>query len=661
MKPQSFVLEVRPTGGVPCRAGLAPDKKVPFEGFEAELTCSGDVWGVVLYAQKPVRLAGLELQAVLPAQVWNDELLFYSNVSYTNDIAEVLPWASHRDAVTRDMLVLHSSGEGDWGFAQVTAHRFYAELAFGEQCVVQRTDMEDKALVPGQEYRLERFVMGLPGEDAEAFLARTADRIAGLNGAVPLQQVPQGWCSWSCFYSQVSAEKLAAAARETAGVLAGRGANLVQIDDGWQAGGSFPGRYVPDETKFPGGLSATAACVHENGMRFGLWLAPLLLCEGTPFYQELSAFARTDETTLCPGVPAHPFDYDSPAFYAHLHDLFADLTKQLGVEYYKLDFLAAGFHHFTGREGNIRCKNDYIIALVRKALKTIREAVGDEVVLVSCGAPLLESAGIFNAARVSCDIIWGKGPELPTYWQIMQRVTRTVLYRHFYHRVVFMNDPDGLVVRDCEVGDGFDCTWSEARLWATTVALSGGSVLVNEELDRLSPRRRELFSQLTPALGIAARPTSFFEQPVPTHAVLRVDDGTCFAASYHWGDVLDSSAFSVSEYGFAQALAVRCWDKKPLGVLDAVQEKNRQPHSAELYLLRAVPRQPCFYYADVNVFCGVGLYTARVENGAWKVETDGRAAGLPARLYGWVPDGCTAPGEVTERLPGGSVVLIPQN
>lgn len=64
--------------------------------------------------------------------------------------------------------------------------------------------------------------------------------------------------------------------------------------------------------------------------------------------------------------------------------------------------------------------------------------------------------------------------------------------------------PDGLVVRDYENGDGFDCTYSEALFWTVTVALSGGSVLYNEELENLSPARRDLILGQLPPLGIPA-------------------------------------------------------------------------------------------------------------------------------------------------------------
>lgn len=176
------------------------------------------------------------------------------------------------------------------------------------------------------------------------------------------------------------------------------------------------------------------------------------------------------------------------------------------ADYFKLDFLDGLLGKMgAGQKDVIRYKTDYCVALFRKAMQTIRDTVGNDIILLSCGSPILECAGIFDIQRISCDIIWGKDFGVPSYWAIMQQVTSTVFHRYFYNHSVFLNDPDGLVVRDYDNGDGFDCTYSEAQFWAISVALSGGSVLYNEELENLSPARRKLILDQLPPLGITGR------------------------------------------------------------------------------------------------------------------------------------------------------------
>ena len=80
-----------------------------------------------------------------------------------------------------------------------------------------------------------------------------------------------------------------------------------------------------------------------------------------------------------------------------------------------------------------------------------------------------------------------------------------------------------VVLRDVDTGDGFNCTYSEAELWSIAIAMSGGEVLSNDELEKLSPGRRKLYTRLLPPIGIAGRPVDFFEQPTISATVLDFD------------------------------------------------------------------------------------------------------------------------------------------
>lgn len=660
MQSAVFTLLVCPTDSASYRLPLSVSKCITGPDFDVLLTCENGVWQPVLTARTAVKLTELRLELHLPTAMWDDALYYYNNSQYTNDVTNVRRWAENKEDWSRDLLVLKNKGSGAaFGMGLVTAHRFYSELHFGDGCVYQYTDMEGKALVPGEEYRLERFVLQNTEEDAEAFLARYAACVAQLNDARPLRTIPVGWCSWSRYYRNVNEENLCRAAASTGQHLGPRGANLLQIDDGWQQGMNFPGRYVPDETKFPHGLNATADAVRAAGMDFGLWVSPLIINANSPFYDELRPFVREDEVTLRPGdEDSHPFDFEDERYHRFLMDFFGKLTKSYGVRYYKLDFLAAGYHRFVEPYGRVYGKSDYCVALFRRVLQTIRNAVGPDVTLLACGAPMLECAGIFDAARMTCDIIWGKGRDTPTFWTVMQWVVRTVLQRGFYHNTVYINDPDGLVLRDQDVGDGFDCTWAEAKLWATAVALSGGSMLVNEELSQLSDARRSLVTALAPVLGVAAHPVDRFEHPVPTAAVTEYGNHR-FVGQFYWGDAMEKEPhrFAVEAFGPKTALVIRCWDKKVLGVAETVEELYRMPHSAELYHLQPVPARPCFLYADGHVFGGVNLYKAYVENGVWVIERTGDIE-LEGALYGWIPAGQPVVGLPVTEVPGGTVVKI---
>ncbi len=127
---------------------------------------------------------------------------------------------------------------------------------------------------------------------------------------------------------------------------------------------------------------------------------------------------------------------------------------------------------------------------------------------MACGAPLLAGAGIFNGIRITPDITWGKNKAHPSQWELIRMCSVSCAMRWFYHNQIFINDPDGLVVRDFDYDDNFDVTYNEARFWATAVALSGGSSLINEQVEKLGPARRALYAEILPPWARRSLPIS---------------------------------------------------------------------------------------------------------------------------------------------------------
>ncbi len=547
----------------------------------------------------------LEVTFPLPALLLDpaDALCYYDDSAHTNDFTEVCRYA---EQPTREFaqMGLFCNRESQQGLLAglLTLHRFWSSVWLREGTVTFRFELEGRELAVGEPYVMERFLFE-EGMDPHALLSLYADRIASLNNAVPAKEMPVGWCSWSCYYSHVDEEKIRRAADAQA-VYAKGYANLIQIDDGWQKNTSFCGDWYADENKFPSGLAATAQYVRDRGMTFGLWLAPLLLSEKTPAYEVMKDMAM-EAITLREHY--HPFNLGDPRFHEHLRKTFRRLVDDYGVGYFKLDFLAASIRYFHGGGRFVRFEGGYCVELLRRALQTIRDEVGPDVFLLSCGAQTLIGAGIFNGARTSADIIWGKNKQNPTYWSIMKRCMSTVGRRYFYHGKVYMNDPDGVVLRDVDTGDGFNCTWAEAELWSVAVAMSGGLVLSNDELENLSPARRKLYEHLLPALGVAARPVDYFEIPYPTSYVLEADADTKFLALYNLSDEMVDLDFDLDRIGMKGAYAADCLTGEKLGEQTALHAANVNPHGAKMFLLT---RDAAVYERanhEKNIFMGISV------------------------------------------------------
>ena len=634
---------------LPNESPLTLTPSVESGGLTVTHTAANGIHTVTLTAARAgICPEALEVSFPLPADLLTpvEDMLVYDNAAHTNDVSDVTPYIDFREKgheFAELALFKNTATAATYLVGLCTAHRFWSAFTVKEDTVTLRFELEGRELTVGEAYTMERFIVaeGIPNGE-NALLAAYADTVARENAAIPTGDLPIGWCSWSCYYGDVNEERIRRAADMQVKYASEGRPNLIQIDDGWQRSGSFCGEWVTDEEKFPEGMAATSAYVRERGMTFGLWLAPLLLDDQSEYYEGLKHLSMP-EITL--GEHFHPFNLGDPAYHDHLRRTFRRMVDEFGARYFKLDFLAAAVRFFNGRGHFVKFEGGYCIELQRKALEVIRETVGDDVFLLSCGAQTLIGAGIFNGARMSCDIIWGKNKSFPTYWQIMQNCLHTVGWRYFYHRKVYVNDPDGLVLRDWDRGDGFNCTWSEAELWTVAIAMSGGSVLSNDELERLSEPRRKLYTDCLPPLDIPCRPVDYFERPTPTAYVLEVDENTKFLALYHFGDGMTDLDFDLDRVGMKGALVADCLERTFLGFKDSIHVENANPHSAAMFLLRKPSKEPAFVGSDANIYMGINLFGSEYKDGNLII-TRPEDTHTSAAVYALWPEGYAPAGRV---------------
>ncbi len=137
--------------------------------------------------------------------------------------------------------------------------------------------------------RIQRLAFGV----ALAVLAVSVLSVAAWRVASPAQALsnslaltpPMGWNDWNAYGCNVSeslvkqtADKLVSAG------LAGAGYQYVNIDDCWlQHSRDSAGNLQPDYSKFPDGISGTAAYVHSKGLKLGIYEdAGTSTCAGYP-------------------------------------------------------------------------------------------------------------------------------------------------------------------------------------------------------------------------------------------------------------------------------------------------------------------------------------------------------------------------------------------
>ena len=392
-------------------------------------------------------------------------------------------------------------------------------------------------------------------------------------GSAPRTSKPlAGWCSWYHFYQDIDEDKITAnlnSAADMKDVVEKDGPavplDLIQIDDGFEAQVADWFQFSPG---FPNGVAPLAAEIEAKGFTPGLWLAPFIV-------HSRSKLARQHRDWLLRnrwGLPVNAgfvwnnfnkaLDLTHPEALAYACDVVHTAAHRWGFPYLKLDFLYA-----AALAGRYRDRTKTRAQVLRTGLEALRRAVGPDVTLLGCGVPLGSSIGVFDAMRIGADVAprwlpeWNqrdfflpREPSMPSTRNALQNtLTRAPLHRRWW-----INDPDCLLVRpDSEL------TLAEVQSLATAIALTGGSLLLSDDLPALPPDRLRIVAQLLPLIGERARVLDWFDEPMP--GLLRLD--------------------LENETGQWHLLAIFNWEDEPTGEQTLPLEQFDLP--AETYFARS--------------------------------------------------------------------------
>ena len=434
----------------------------------------------------------------------------------------------------------------------------------------------------------------LQGVDLESLdsLADYLEATAKLGEVEVRPEIPTGWCSWYQYYQKVSAEDIRQNLKTLSEHKKKIPLKLVQIDDGFQ---SQIGDWLSFRNTFSEGLTGLSSEIRRDGFEPGLWLAPFIvhpkskLIKEHPDYILRNQNGRPVNAGFVWNVFTRALDLTHPGALDYAWCVVEKAVKEWGYGYLKLDFLYA-----AALPGHHKDPTKTRAQVLRNGLKALRKAAGEETFLLGCGMPLGSGIGIFDAARIGADVsgtwypnymgikpVFKKEPHIPSAKNSIQNIfTRAMLHDRWW-----INDPDCLLVRT-----DTNLTLPEIQSLATAIVLTGGSLLVSDNLSDLPEDRMRIIQQLLPLMGKRGMVIDWFDQIFPQ--MLRLDlTGAVgdwhLLALFNWEDKEREMLFAPGDYGidWDECWLHSFWRNELLSCAGSVSCVI-PPHGVELFAVR---------------------------------------------------------------------------
>jgi hypothetical protein len=371
----------------------------------------------------------------------------------------------------------------------------YGTFKYGiksDQTSILRSEAEFNVVVePDQSWDTDPLLILFPTELLEG-LEHYAALVEKFNGIQPKHYSSTTWCSWYAGYGRAEQANLEALERAMT-INAQLMKPFVQLnadtlrvvdDSNNQRYGDWNFPFVPH------GMGQLATSLHSEGMKAGVWLAPAWASENSGIFKNhIDWLQRNSSGELITsqkfyGNVMHFLDASNPAALKNLHDLFTRI-RNWGYQYVMTDFL-----YMFGMSDHFQDPHLTRAEVYRRALKTIREALGPDIYLLGCGAPQLASVGLVDGMRIGPDA-WGR-----TGYD-------SVSGRYFEAGKWWLNDPDALV--------GNNRTVEGYRAWATLASITGSVLTIGDDLNMLSAEKLDILKHILPAKGTVGRPLDLFE------------------------------------------------------------------------------------------------------------------------------------------------------
>ena len=446
-------------------------------------------------------------------------------------------------------------------------------------------------------------------------------------------ETPAGWCSWYYYFQNINPSEIRKNLRAVCQHEGQLPLKYFQIDDGFE---QDVGNWFEFDKLFPEGVTQLAEEIRHEGLIPGIWLAPFILQPGSKLIRRHPNWLlrKRDGRPVNSGFVwnglGRALDLTHPDVQGYVRDVIRTAVTEWGYPYLKLDFLYSaalpGSHHDPTKTR---------AQILRQALELIREEAGPDAILLGCGCPIGSGIGVFNMMRISADVSpewlpnafglktpFRSEPNMPCARNAIQNIlTRAPMDPHWW-----VNDPDCLLVRaDSKL------TLPEVQSLASAISLSGGAMLLSDDMTKLDDERLKLAASLLPTLPPGPQVVDLFRRTMPSQLrqTLHTPAGPRHViALFNWADAPRDIPLELQSFGLEEKewLMREFWTGQCAELGGDFLFHRVPPHGVRLATLS--PKQsPAYVGSSLHLSQGIELKSWQATNSELLFELDlGREA-----------------------------------
>ncbi len=540
------------------------------------------------------------------------------------------PMLSKAGEYTSDMFgaLLDRTHRTGWmaGFLSQVEHFGHLRIKTRPEASVSVYASGDGAdILPGSQVLTDWLAISFIQLDDRDPMAAYLDTAARVNEISVRDQIPVGWCSWYHYFNRIKPQVIRNNLYDLSEIRGQLPVDLVQMDDGFE---KFVGDWLSPRDYFVGEMDLLAQDIKEEGYTPGLWLAPFIVSPSSRIYKE-----HPDWMILKPnGKPANAgwnwgrfctgLDLTHPDAREYVKQVIRNAVETWGYPYLKLDFLYAGA--LPGKRYDMTLTRAKVL---RQAMELVREAAGPQTYLLGCGAPLGSMLGIVDGMRIGTDVapdwepkymglelLFPNDPDIPSAKNALQNTVS----RSFMHMRWWQNDPDCLLLRTST-----NLTLAEIQTMASLIFLSGGLLLLSDDMHEVSQYRLKIAQAMLPIVGKRPWVMDWADR---LHPRLQRLDFTSAVGDWHllsytnWDDKPLLVDINLARYGLSveSAWIVReHWSGQVQLVHDGHFEIRVPTHGTALFSAR-------LFHADLPQYIGGDVHLSQgMEISSWREDRDG--------------------------------------